>query len=176
MAKKQPNYFFVIIIFCFLSFITGCSSQSRTSEQAAPKWSQHYLIGAFYYLWYPENWRDGYLNGLLAPPQGPTLGQYDSSDLKVIEQHISWSSQFGINFWAISWWPGHPELDKKLRERILKAKNISDIKFCVFYETTGLGLVDERITFTPDKTKKMISDFKYLAQHYFSHPSYLKVK
>ncbi|MBA4394657.1 MAG: hypothetical protein C0407_13985, partial [Desulfobacca sp.] len=60
-------------------------------------------------------------------------------------------------------------------QKILQAKNIDDIKFCIFYETGGLGLVDDRITFTPDKTQKMTADFKYLAKNYFSHPSYLKI-
>ncbi|MGC1404394.1 MAG: glycoside hydrolase family 99-like domain-containing protein [Thermodesulfobacteriota bacterium] len=112
----------------------------------------------------------------MAPPQWPALGQYDASDLKAVEKHIAWSSQYGVHFWAVSWWPDHPELDRKLHEKILRAKNIDDIKFCIFYETAGLGLADDRITFTPDKIKKMVSDFKYLAQNYFSHPSYLKIK
>jgi glycoprotein endo-alpha-1,2-mannosidase len=176
MAKKNLSYSFIIVISCLYFITAGCSSPPRTSNIAGPKWSQQYLIGAYYYLWYPENWRLGYLNGLIDPPQGPILGQYDSSDMKTVEQHIAWSSQYGINFWAISWWPDHPELDRKLRESVLKAKNIGDIKFCIFYETAGLGLADERITFTPDKIKKMVSDFKYLAKTYFSHPSYLKIK
>ncbi len=163
MAKKKINTPLIIISFCLYLLVAGCSSSHRTSEPALPKWSQHYLIGAYYYLWYPENWRDGYVNGLLTPPQLPALGEYNSSDLKTIEQHISWSSHYGVNFWAISWWPDHPELDRIIRHKILRAKNIDDIKFCIFYETSGLGLADEKITFTPDKIKKIVSDFKYLA-------------
>jgi glycoprotein endo-alpha-1,2-mannosidase len=174
MARKQFSYSLIILISCFYFFITGCSS--RTSDPDALKSSQRYMIGAYYYLWYPENWRDGYVNGLLDPSQEPALGKYDSSDLKTLEQHIAWSSQYGIHFLAVSWWPNQPLLDRKLKKNFLRAKNINDIKFCIFYETAGLGLVDDRITFTPDKIQKMISDFKYLAQNYFSHPSYLKIK
>lgn len=176
MARKPFSCPLIVIISFLYFFVAGCSAPSGTSGPATPKWAQRILIGAFYYLWYPENWRDGYINGFLDPPQGPALGQYDSSDLKTVEQHISWSSQYGIDFWAVSWWPGQPELDKRLREKILKARNINDIKFCIFYESAGLGLADERITFTPDKIKKMVSDFQYLAKNYFSHPSYLKVE
>ena len=136
MVKK---YFRNLIIFILgLYLITaGCSSSPNTGP-SEPRWANKYLIGTYYYLWYPGNWRDGYINGRLLPQQLPALGQYDSSDLKTIEQHIAWSSQYGIDFWAISWWPDHPELDKIIREKILKAKNINDIKFCIFYETSGL--------------------------------------
>jgi glycoprotein endo-alpha-1,2-mannosidase len=154
----------------------GCSPSSPPQSLSGPESPSKVLFGAFYYLWYPGNWREGYINGLLTPPQLPALGEYDSSDLKTVEQQIAWSSQYGLHFWAISWWPGHPELDKILREKTLKAKNISDLKFCIFYETAGLGLAEDRIVFTPDKTQKMIADFKYLAQTYFNHPSYLKVR
>ena len=167
-------YFISIIVLLSFTMI-GCSPPP-TAAPSEPQWAKKYLIGTFYYLWYPGNWREGYLNGLLTPPQLPALGQYNSSDLKTIEQHIAWSSQFGVNFWAISWWPDHPELDKIIRERILKAKNINDLKFCIFYESSGLGLVEDRIYFTPDKANKILSDFKFLAQNYFSHPSYLRIK
>ncbi|MGA3085035.1 MAG: glycoside hydrolase family 99-like domain-containing protein [Thermodesulfobacteriota bacterium] len=166
----------MIFIGCLCLGMVGCSSSPSTPNPSEPRWNQKHLIGAYYYLWYPGNWREGYINGRLLPQQLPALGQYDSSDLKIIEQHIAWSSQYGIDFWAISWWPDHPELDRIIKEKILKAKNISDIRFCIFYETSGLGLADDRIDFTPDKTKKLLSDFKFLAQNYFSHPSYLKIK
>lgn len=166
-----------LIIFPALFFLiaTGCSSSAPPQEPSEPLWAQKYLVGAYYYLWYPGNWRDGYINGLLTPPQKPALGEYDSSDLNSIEQHIAWSSQYGLHFWAISWWPGQPDLDRVLREKITKARNIDDIKFCIFYETSGLGLVNDQIVFNPDRGRKMVSDFNYLAQTYFSHPSYLKV-
>lgn len=172
----KPKFlsFIVLLFLSSVFFCPGCSSPSSPGP-SAPRWDQKILLGAYYYLWYPGNWGEGYLNGRLTPPQWPALGQYESSDLKTIEQHIAWSSQYGIHFWAVSWWPDQPQLDGILREKILKAKNTEDIKFCIFYETAGLGLVDDRITFTSDKTKKMISDFKYLAQTYFSHPSYLKI-
>jgi glycoprotein endo-alpha-1,2-mannosidase len=171
--RKRFNLLFLLLILSATS--AGCyvPQNSKVSE---PQWTKRYLIGTYYYLWYPGNWREGYINGRLLPRQLPALGEYDSSDLKTIEQHIAWSSQYGIGFWAISWWPDHPELDRIIRDKIIKAKNISDIKFCIFYETSGLGLVDEKIDFTPEKTKRLISDVKDLAKNYFPHPSYLKIK
>ena len=171
------KYFRPLIIFisCLYLIAPGCSSSPNT-DPSEPRRTQKYLIGTYYYLWYPQNWQEGYINGQLLPQQLPAMGQYKSADLKTIEQHIAWSSQYGINFWAVSWWPNRPEIDRLIGEEILKAKNINDIKFCIFYETAGLGLVDEKINFTPEKTKKLISDIKDLAKNYFSHPSYLKIK
>jgi glycoprotein endo-alpha-1,2-mannosidase len=166
----------VLILFFLGALSLGCSPSAPPKYGPSPAENSKYLVGAFYYLWYPGNWREGYINGLLTPPQPPSLGEYDSSNLKTIEQQIAWSSQYGIHFWAVSWWPGHPELDHILREKTLKAKNINDLKFCIFYESAGLGLAEDRINFTPDKTLKMIDDFKYLAKTYFNHPSYLKVR
>jgi glycoprotein endo-alpha-1,2-mannosidase len=167
----------------YMGFLAGlmilvgaCSPAPSPKAPSGTSATAQYLVGAFYYLWYPGNWREGYINGFLQPPQPPALGQYDSSDPKTIAQHIAWSSQYGIHFWAVSWWPGQPELDRVLREKILKAPSMGDLRFCIFYETSGLGLAEDKITFTPDKTQKMISDFQYLAKTYFSHPSYLKIK
>lgn len=176
MGKKQFDYLLIFLVSLVLLGLVGCSSPTRTTDPPEPKWAQKYLLGAYYYLWYPGNWRVGFINGLLNPPQLPALGRYDSSDLKSIEKQINWSSQYGITFWAISWWPGQPELDRIIREKILKTRNVNDIKFCIFYETSGLGMVNDRIDFTPDKINKFLSDFQYLAHNYFSHPSYLKIK
>jgi glycoprotein endo-alpha-1,2-mannosidase len=174
MPYKSFKYAAALFLF-FMVMVYGCSPPSPTKINSGPGEHSKVLIGAFYYLWYPGNWREGYINGLLTPPQLPALGEYDSSHLKTVEQQIAWSSQYGIHFWAVSWWPGHPELDQILREKTLGAKNIRDLKFCIFYETAGLGLAEDRIVFTPDKIQKMVADFRYLAKTYFNHPSYLKV-
>jgi glycoprotein endo-alpha-1,2-mannosidase len=171
----SPLRYSIFLLTSFLFIALGCSF-SPPQDSSEPLWSHKTLVGAYYYLWYPGNWHEGYVSGTLTPPQWPLLGEYDSADIKTIEQHIAWSSQYGINFWAVSWWPGHPKLDRVLRESLLKAKNINDIKFCIFYETSGLGLADDKITFTPDKAQRLITDFQYLAKQYFNHPSYLKIK
>jgi glycoprotein endo-alpha-1,2-mannosidase len=174
--SHNPLKYYRVLLAGLMILALGCSPAPAPKASSKPSANAQYLIGAFYYLWYPGNWREGYINGFLQPPQPPALGQYDSSDPKTIAQHIAWSSQYGIHFWAISWWPGQPELDRILRDKVLKAPNIKDLRFCIFYETSGLGLAEDKITFTSDKTQKMISDFQYLAKTYFNHPSYLKIK
>jgi hypothetical protein len=55
----------------------------------------------------------------LAPRQEPALGEYNDRDPAVISQHLGWSRDAGIDFWAASWWgPGSGE-DVTLLDHIL---------------------------------------------------------
>lgn len=139
--------------------------------------NEQYLIGAHYYLWYPRNFNHGFLRGKLDPQQEPMQGLYDSRDVAVVEQHIAWCSQYGIDFLTLDWWPSRKEQQAVIHDTILKARNIDDIKFCIFYETWGLGFdgligatkIDEATT------ARMVADLTAIADGLFDHPSYLRV-
>jgi len=151
-------------------FMAGCADQSEVK-------GQRYLLGAYYYFWYPENFRQGYLRGKLNPRQVPALGEYRSTDVGVIERHIAWCSRYGIDFLALDWWPSAGERNQKFSEAFLKAKNLADIKFCVFYETWELGFDTSlgATIFDQKNTEKLISDITRLAEKFFGHPGYLQV-
>ncbi len=135
-----------------------------------------YLVGAHYYVWYPSNLEQGFLRGELDPPQQPELGFYDSSDISVIEQHIAWCSQYGIDFLTLDWWPGR-DTNRIVTECFPKAANIADIRFCIFYETSYLGFNPETgaTVFTDDVIGRFLDDMKMFAEELFNHPSYLKI-
>jgi hypothetical protein len=70
-------------------------------------------VGLFYYVWYQGLYGSGHWNG--TPPDDPNslkwkvvdepvLRFYNSSDLKVIKQHLDWFKELGIDFLIISWW------------------------------------------------------------------------
>ena len=73
------------------------------------------FISAYYYLWYftPEGtrsktnfsgkWSEGYARALLEPPQYPTLGEYVMNDPEVIETHIDWAADHGIDCFICNW-------------------------------------------------------------------------
>ena len=73
------------------------------------------FISAYYYLWYftPEGirsrkkssgkWAEGYARALLCPPQYPSLGEYVSNDPEVIEAHIDWAADHGIDCFICNW-------------------------------------------------------------------------
>ncbi|MBN2143930.1 MAG: glycoside hydrolase family 99-like domain-containing protein [Candidatus Aureabacteria bacterium] len=144
-----------------------------------PSQTNRYLIGAYYYLWYPKNFtKYGYLRKMLDPPQTPLLGVYDSSKIEVAEQHIAWCSQYGIDFLALNWWPTRPEQNRCIEDSFLKAKNIKDIRFCIFYEAWNLNWDPKTATtvFTDQTIEKLIRDFSDMADSYFYHPSYLRIQ
>lgn len=163
-----------LCLLCLLSaaiFLTACDSQQPVAQ------NDRYLVGAYYYLWYPENFSQGWLRAKLAPPQEPELGIYSSRDPKVAEQHIAWCSRYGLDFLALSWWPSKPERNKASYEGLLQAKNLSDIKFCIFYETQDLGFdnVLGITLMTQEKMDRFVADVRQVAKNFFNHPSYLKV-
>jgi hypothetical protein len=112
----------------------------RSGGRALPAiQTERLLVGAHYYVWYPQNFKQGYLRGELQPPQSFAVGRYRQHDPKVIEQQIAWCSQYGIDFLTVDWWPGARKDRDAFLDAFLNAKNIADIRFCVFYETWGLG-------------------------------------
>jgi glycoprotein endo-alpha-1,2-mannosidase len=151
--------------------LSGCADRSAVVQ------ADGYMVGAHYYSWYPNNWGRGCLRRILDPKQYPMLGFYDSKDRKVVEQHIAWCSQYGIDFLTLDWWPGRPGQSEYIKEVFLKAENIKDIKFCIFYETWSLSFnPDIGATAFDDKvTDTFVDSMTSLADDFFDHPSYLRV-
>jgi|GEM_PF-5339535 len=73
------------------------------------------FISAYYYLWYftpsgqredrqgTGKWAEKYARALLDPPQFPTLGEYVSNDPLVVERHIDWAADHGIDCFIANW-------------------------------------------------------------------------
>lgn len=128
------------------------------------------LVGAHYYPWYSpyRHWSEGYTNK-------PTRGLYDSRNKDIINEHIDEATGHGIDFFNISWWGPNSWEDITIRDFFLAADLINEIKFSIFYETLGTlkwtGVdFDDRANIN-----RLIADFKYIAEEYFDHPSYLKI-
>ncbi|MCB2189425.1 MAG: glycoside hydrolase family 99-like domain-containing protein [Deltaproteobacteria bacterium] len=136
-----------------------------------------YLVGSPYYLWYPDNFRQGYLRNKLDPAQTPLLGQYDSRDPGVAEQHVAWASQYGLDFFMVDYWPNRPEQNAALDQGLLQADNLSDIDWCIFYETWNLGFDNQTQTtnFSAATGQRLVDDVLDLADRYFDHPDYLRI-
>lgn len=146
----------------------------------------HVRVGAYYYIWwgipFNNHWNEDIKNT-------PFLGEYNSSNHTIADQHILLAKQHGIDFFAVSWvgkgtwvdWVNETvdhtwdfdEIDYNLKNGLLKASLIQNFKFCLFYETK---LVLEN-TNIHDKnfTEVFINDMVYAAEEYLIHPSYLRV-
>ncbi len=142
------------------SYISACS------EMGFPA----YRVGAYYYPWYGDDFHGGaYLREHLVPVQLPELGEYDDRDPEVIKQHLTWSRQAGIGFWAASWWgPGGRE-DITLLEHVLVHPDLGDFQISLIYETSGRT---ENFT----DYSNLAADIDYLVDNYFEHPNYLKIE
>ena len=132
-------------------------------------------MGAYYYVWYDAaEWRKGYLGDKLAPPIRPFLGEYSSADPRVAAQHVAWASEYGIDFFAVSWAGRGSPADRYLEAGLLAAPNVGDIRFAILYESLlALGHRDHRVDFDDATTGRFVSDLDYLARRYLSHPRYL---
>jgi len=144
------------------------------------------MLGAHYYPWYGKpahsilgggEWNSGYTNH-------PILGEYDSRDPAVIKQHIAWANEAGIDFFIMNWIGSYTWDDITLRDYYLSASRTPKIKFCIHYDSyqalNKLGRnnsydFDDKYTTFKTKGEKFLEDFAYLADTYFSHPSYLRI-
>lgn len=143
------------------------------------------LLGAFYYPWWgpgEAHWDEGYKGT-------PLLGRYFSGDEFVISKHIDWATGFGIDFLVVSWWGPSwtPDgwIDSNLKEKMLRNDLTGDIRLAVLYESLGrlqvtYENVDGRREPTVDfdnseNVRILLDDFDYLAENYFTSPSYLRI-
>ena len=120
---------------------------SATATAKAPhSASVHPLVGAYYYLWNPENFAGGTLRAHLVPPQLPAASLVDSQSPQTAARDITNARQAGINFFAVDWWPydagysgeDYQQADDAMKD-FLAAPNIDQIRFAMFYETWNLG-------------------------------------
>lgn len=129
------------------------------------------LVGAHYYPWYEmheghENWTDSCV-------ANPVLGEYASDDQSVIDQHLTWCLNHGINWLSVSWWGEGSGSDTALSNGLLEAEKFEQLSFSILYETTRL----EKYSYDLDAKatrKHLISDLQYLEEQYFSENNYLR--
>lgn len=129
------------------------------------------LVGAHYYPWYEmhgghENWADDSI-------ETPVLGEYAADEPAVIDQHLTWCLEHGINWLSMSWWGEGSGSDRALSTAITEAEKFDEVEFSILYETTRLrkfdfDLNDERAR------DKLRSDLQYLEQEYFGEDNYLQ--
>lgn len=97
-----------------------------------------------------------------------------------MSKHIDWATGHGIDGFFVSW-SGYEEGDIKYFDSNLKMlinnPLASQIKIAILYESIwrlinsnpGWNLDDER------NVRILKNDFSYIAENYFSHPSYLRI-
>ncbi|WP_317175711.1 glycoside hydrolase family 99-like domain-containing protein [Halomontanus rarus] len=140
------------------------------------------LIGAHYCTWlYPENYsNDSWADECV---MDPVLGNYDGTDSEVIQQHIDWSLDHGLNWWWMSWWgrdegPENTNSSDKMIRSFLETEGADRMPFSILYESTGLlewtddGTVDLD---DPENRSRLRDHFEYFAENFFDQPNYRRI-
>ena len=133
-----------------------------------------YRVGAYYYGWYDEGHRAalGYLGPHLREPLEPALGAYDSLDPDVVNTHVRWASQYGIDFFIISWNAAGNPADRQARELLLPALEQSEVRQAPVIETLAYRDID---LFNPEHRAQLNAEVRYVAEAYLGHPTAMRV-
>jgi len=133
-----------------------------------------YLVGAYYYTWYyPGHWASNdFVGRHLAEPLEPSLGEYVSDDPAVIASHLKWASEYGIDFFIISWSHAGSFADQTARRYLLPAIAETRIRQAPTVELMSYG---ERDLGNAQFRKRLADDLRFVGEHYLKHPSALRI-
>lgn len=154
--------------------------ETKTPDQWSVNPVEHdKLVGAYYYQWYHGD--DGYglhddRPWLEHVPGEPVLGQYHSRDKDVINQHLKWALEHGINwFMAHGAHPGSYD-ELTLRNHVLEADLADHMQFSLI---TGIpNKFREDGQYDMDDTELRRSVGEQLAEYeeiYFNRDNYLNI-
>lgn len=114
-------------------------------------------VMAYYYIWFqPDSWDR-------AKKDYPTLGRYASDDREVMEQHIRWAKDAGIDGFIVSW-KSTFQLDSRL-EQLMDVAAAQDFQLWIIYQ----GLDFDR---NPLPVGRIDSDLAYFIERYADHPAF----
>lgn len=140
------------------------------------------VVGAHYYVWFPENWSQGYVGAKLTPAVKPQLGEYSSVDLKIFSQHLVWAKDAGIDFFIFDWWSERPELGTRI-EHLVNNGEFNHFHFALHYETFDLrlptdsplhGETTDVVFMTEERILRLKTHWEDLARRFMRHPHYLR--
>ncbi|MGA2767222.1 MAG: hypothetical protein ABSF24_02760 [Candidatus Bathyarchaeia archaeon] len=132
---------------------------------------------AFYYPWYgtpglsgywlhwndanhnPDNITDGRRD--IAATDYPLLGVYDSNNETVIDKHVNWAKNAGIDCFVISWW-GINDFTDNASKHIRNVCDRDDFNFTFYIENTT-------------SINQTVNDLTYLLNEYGNSSSWYRV-
>jgi len=159
-----------IILLFFAIFLTLPFLGSNVNYVTTDK--QPHLVGTFYYVWYsgPDDnprlfhWNDARCNGVSLRP---SLGYYSSRDPDVIQQHIAWLTNAGVDFIIVSWWGINGYEDRATKSLIQTINELDNpIKFCLMVECYPWTCS------SPGTFQRLV---RYVIDEYTANPAYLRL-
>jgi hypothetical protein len=114
-------------------------------------------IMAYYYIWFDQNsWNR-------AKRDYPLLGRYSSDDRAVMEQHVRWAKEAGIDGFIVSWKSTYT-LDRRL-EMLMDVAARENFKLWIIYQ----GLDFDR---NPLPIDRINNDLAFFLKRYAHHPAF----
>ncbi len=124
------------------------------------------IRAAFYYPWFPEAWaQQGYKP---FTNYTPSLGFYDSSSPKVIQDHLSALAYGNFQAAILSWWGQGSPTDQRVPVFLAAIPVSADPNF-------HLALYYENESISDPPVSQIQSDLAYIRDHYARNPAYLHV-
>jgi len=125
-----------------------------------------------------RNWAGSYLRIRLTPEQHPLLGEYSSRNSGIIQAHVEWAQQAGIDFFAVPWrgpasW-GHATL----KDHVLEESSFDDMSWCILYETPTILAGDpdvDSFSLSLAARDSLLSHLLWFEDHFFSRSNYLHI-
>jgi hypothetical protein len=129
-------------------------------------------IYAYYYPWYRG--RESLETVTWYSHYPPALGFYYSDDPRVIQQHLMWAQDYGIDGFLVEWFGRETDdgryVDANLHLLADRMRGFPRMRYAVFYDQAirfgGLEFSDA------EKREAFLSDMERLAADNFDHPNY----
>jgi len=129
------------------------------------------IVYCDYYTWHNEQqWQRGYSNE-------PILGFYNSLDPEVIEKHIEWTNDYGIDVLKVEYLP---QFDESIINGILNSE-LKETKICLMYDSRlrfeSIGFNSPPYNFNENIiARTFIDDMNHIAETYFSSENYFCIE
>jgi len=130
-------------------------------------------VCAHYYPWYgapAHDYQDGEWS--LESPSRPVLGNYNSTDEEVIEQHFDWCHEAGVSWLNVAWWGEGSHEDNRFKNDLLEHPRAHEFDWSVLYETEGQFHRGEIDMGEKSNREQLRQDLVYLSETYFNRDMY----
>jgi hypothetical protein len=130
--------------------VTTATAHGTTFAGPAP-------VLAYYYIWYdPTSWRR-------AKSDLPLLGRYSSDERRVMETHVRWAQQSGIDGFLVSW-----KHTIKLDRRLIALADVAEQR------NFGLAVMYQGLDFARDplRAEQVEGDLAWFRDNLASRPAF----
>ncbi|MDB5229401.1 MAG: hypothetical protein JWN76_206 [Chitinophagaceae bacterium] len=121
-------------------------------------------VGAYYSVYKTADWA-------VTIPFTPTLGKYDALTASVMQQHLTWATAGGVDFFIFKW---NGTADNAILSNFKTVAANSSVKMVIDYNTAHLGATNAA-PLTGAKLNTMLAELKTLSDTYITSSTYYKI-